>query len=49
MEPPDVAFPDKKDVDEAFFTLASRMLEADPRAAGARLGIATTIPRSSRA
>ena len=44
MEPPDVAFPDKKDVDEAFFTLASRMLEADPRAAGARLGIATHDP-----
>jgi proline dehydrogenase len=40
-EPADVAFPDKKDVDEAFFTLASRMLEDSARATGTRVGIAT--------
>jgi proline dehydrogenase len=40
LEPPEVAFPDKRDVDQAYFTLAERILTAPPRP-GALLHIAT--------
>jgi proline dehydrogenase len=42
LEPPDVAYPQKKDVDENFFRLACRLLQADARnIRGALLHIAT--------
>lgn len=41
LEPPDVAFPKKSDVDEAFFKLASRLLQDDAAKPGALLHIAT--------
>jgi proline dehydrogenase len=42
LEPPDVAFPDKRDVDENFFKLACRLLQPDARnVPGALLHIAT--------
>jgi proline dehydrogenase len=41
LEPPDVAFPAKKDVDENFFTLAARMLQSDALASGTMLHIGT--------
>ncbi len=44
LEPADVAFPDKREVDESFFTLSCRMLSADARRTGTRLGIATHDP-----
>jgi proline dehydrogenase len=47
-ESPAVAFPDARDVDERFFALAERMLRADARAAGTRVGIATHDPRLVR-
>lgn len=40
-EPPDRAFPRKKDVDENFFALAQRLLSGDARRAGVRAAIAT--------
>jgi proline dehydrogenase len=40
LEPPAIAFPNKRDVDEQFFDLACRMLEAQ-RSAGGLLHIAT--------
>jgi proline dehydrogenase len=40
-EPPAIAFPDKKDVDENFYTLAARLLGAEGRAANVFTGIAT--------
>ena len=40
-EAPEIAFPAKRDVDEAFFDLAVRLLRADSRAAGVRTGLAT--------
>ena len=40
-EPADLAFPDKADVDQAFFDMATRMLGADAREAGLRAGFAT--------
>ena len=40
-EPADLAFPDKGDVDQAFFDMATRMLGADAREAGLRAGFAT--------
>ena len=40
-EPADIAYPDKADVDQAFFDLATRMLGADAREAGLRAGFAT--------
>jgi proline dehydrogenase len=40
-EPADIAYPDKADVDQAFFDLATRMLEAGAREAGLRAGFAT--------
>ena len=47
-EPPDLAFPAKPDVDEAFFGLAVRMLSPDARRAGVRAGLATHDPRLIR-
>ena len=44
LEPVDVAFPDKREVDESFFALSARMLSADARRTGTRLGIATHDP-----
>ena len=41
LEPPAVAYPEKKDVDENYFKLASRMLQPDALAAGTLLHIAT--------
>ena len=40
-EPPDVAIPAKRDVDEAFYDLSVRMLQPDARSAGVRVGLAT--------
>ena len=44
-EPPDLAFPRKRDVDERFFSLATRFLAEGPRHEGSLLGIATHDPR----
>jgi len=41
LEPPDVAYPTKADVDQAFYTLCTRLLAADAQHAGALLHIAT--------
>lgn len=41
LEPPAVAYPAKKDVDENFFRLAARMLQPDALASGTLLHIAT--------
>jgi proline dehydrogenase len=43
-EPPSLAFPNKKDVDEQFYRLSVRLVAADARAAGAFLAIATHDP-----
>jgi proline dehydrogenase len=40
-EPPDLAFPRKADVDENYFTLASKFLSHEATARGARLGLGT--------
>lgn len=40
-EPAELAFPNKKDVDQAFFDLTVRMLAPDAREAGLRAGLAT--------
>ncbi len=40
-EPADIAYPDKADVDQAFFDLTTRMLAPDARQAGLRVGLAT--------
>lgn len=45
LEPPEVAFPRKSDVDENYFTLAARFLADERRTAGALLGLATHDPR----
>jgi len=45
MEPPSLAFPRKKDVDENFFRLASRLLDQDTQRAGAMVAIGTHDPR----
>lgn len=44
-EPPDLAFPKKRDTDEAFYGISARLLADDARTAGVRLGIATHDPR----
>jgi proline dehydrogenase len=44
-EPPDRALPRKRDVDERFFALATRLLGEEARRTGAFLGIATHDPR----
>lgn len=41
LEPPEVAYPRKRDVDENFFALTKRLLGAEARAAGVRTAIAT--------
>ena len=41
LEPPDVAFPKKADVDESFYTLSCRLLAEDAQKAGGLLHIAT--------
>lgn len=41
LEPPDVAFPKKSDVDENFFRLCVRLMQPDAIEAGCRLHIAT--------
>ena len=41
LEPPTVAFPRKRDVDENFFTLACQLLSTEAVAAGGLLHIAT--------
>jgi proline dehydrogenase len=41
LEPPDVAYPKKSDVDENFYTLCSRLMAADAQATGTLLHIAT--------
>jgi proline dehydrogenase len=41
LEPPTVAYPDKKDVDENFYKLCTRLLADDARKAGGLLHIAT--------
>jgi proline dehydrogenase len=41
LEPPDIAFPRKTDVDENYYKLASRLLNDDAQQAGALLHIAT--------
>jgi len=49
LEPPEVAYPKKSDVDEAFYKLCTRLMAADARAAGALLHIAThDIPLTDR-
>ncbi len=40
-EPPNVAYPEKRDVDGAFFTLTQRMFSGDSMAAGTRPALAT--------
>jgi proline dehydrogenase len=44
-EPSQIAFPDKKDVDESFFRLAANLMSPAARAAGAFAGVATHDPR----
>lgn len=44
LEPASVAFPDKRDVDDAFFRLACRMMEPDALAAGSLLHMGTHDP-----
>ena len=41
LEPPDVAFPRKSDVDDAFYRLCVRLMQPDARQPGALLHIAT--------
>ena len=41
LEPPDLAFPKKRDVDENYFRLSRRMLSPEARAAGLRVAFAT--------
>ncbi len=41
LEPPDLAFPKKKDVDENYFKLASLLISPEARAAGVRAAFAT--------
>ena len=49
LEPPEVAFPKKSDVDANYFTLCSRLLSPDARKPGSLLHIAThDIPLADR-
>jgi proline dehydrogenase len=41
LEPPDIAYPKKSDVDEAFFTLCTRLMAPDAQKTGALVHIAT--------
>jgi proline dehydrogenase len=45
LEPAEIAFPRKADVDESFYMLACRLLREDARRAGGLLHIATHDPR----
>ena len=44
LEPADIAFPDKNDVDENFYRLSCRLLDDTAQRAGACLHIATHDP-----
>ncbi|MFZ0819152.1 MAG: proline dehydrogenase family protein [Candidatus Acidiferrales bacterium] len=44
-EPASIAYPAKRDVDEAFFALVQKLLSAEAAAAGARAGIGTHDPK----
>ena len=44
-EPASIAYPAKRDVDEAYFALARKLLSAESLAAGARAGIGTHDPK----
>jgi proline dehydrogenase len=49
LEPPDVAYPNKADVDAAFYTLCTRLLAPDAQQSGTLLHIAThDIPLADR-
>jgi proline dehydrogenase len=49
LEPPDIAYPRKSDVDEAYYKLCTRLLAPDAQAAGTLLHIAThDIPLADR-
>jgi proline dehydrogenase len=49
LEPPDVAYPKKSDVDQAFYQLCTRLMAEDARKAGTLLHIAThDIPLADR-
>jgi proline dehydrogenase len=45
MEPPELAYPRRRDVDANFYALSARLLGEDARRRGARLGIGTHDPR----
>jgi proline dehydrogenase len=45
LEPPEVAFPKKADVDENFYRLSCRLLKEDAQRAGTLLHVATHDPR----
>lgn len=45
LEPPDIAYPKKADVDENFYKLSRRLLSEEARRAGGLLHIATHDPR----
>ena len=45
LEPPEIAYPKKADVDENFYKLSQRLLSEDARRAGGLLHIATHDPR----
>jgi proline dehydrogenase len=49
LEPPDIAYPKKSDVDEAFYKLSTRLLSADAQKTGTLLHIAThDVPLADR-
>ena len=49
LEPPDIAYPKKSDVDEAFYTLCTRLMAPDAQKTGTLLHIAThDIPLADR-
>jgi proline dehydrogenase len=49
LEPPDLAYPRKADVDQAFYTLCTRLMAADAQGSGTLLHIAThDIPLADR-
>jgi len=47
-EPPEIAFPQKKQIDDSFFALSQRMLGDEARKAGVRAAIGTHDPRLIR-
>jgi proline dehydrogenase len=44
LEPPDIAYPKKADVDESYYKLATRMLQEDAQKAGTLVHVATHDP-----